>query len=187
MLGLASQQSSFSGTRTAFTPAQLATAAVAVLSTGPSKKPPAPKPPCGMHSYSLPERFTPHSVTVWPALLTRWLPDTCRPVIAGAALTLIGARDTHAAPAPTSATSGRTTSQVRARFRHIGSLSPIPASDRARRGPEAAHGLGVDEMARTLPPTSGAGATTRRWNRSHPHCGRRSPLVKVHARRPFSC
>src|SRR5215470_3887705 len=97
MLGLASQQSSFSGTRTAFTPPQLAIAAVAVSSTGPSKTANAALPPWGMQEYSPPERFTPHSVTVWPALLTRWLPETLRPVMAGAALTGVGARDTHAA------------------------------------------------------------------------------------------
>src|SRR4029077_1276350 len=67
-----SQQSSFRGTRTAFTPCQDAMAATEASSDGPSKM---PWP--WTQAYSVPERLTPWSWIVEPAPLTRWLPETC--------------------------------------------------------------------------------------------------------------
>src|ERR1700716_1355943 len=66
-----SQQSSFRGTRTVFTPCQEAMAATEASSEGPSKMP----RPC-THWYSGPERLTPWSWIVEPEPLTRWLPET---------------------------------------------------------------------------------------------------------------
>src|SRR6266481_8672007 len=67
-----SQQSSFRGTRTAFTPCHDAMAATEASSEGPSKM---PRP--WTHWYSVPERLTPWRWIVEPATLTRWLPETC--------------------------------------------------------------------------------------------------------------
>src|SRR5438445_11230185 len=66
-----SQQSSLSGTRTAFTPCQEAMAATEASSEGPSK---GPKP--WTQAYSVPERLTPWSWRVEPAASTRRLPAT---------------------------------------------------------------------------------------------------------------
>src|SRR5262249_6676960 len=66
-----SQQSSFSGTRTAVT-FQLAMARTEVVVTGPSKMP----YPC-THWNSAPDRFTPCGTTVLPAASTSLLPATC--------------------------------------------------------------------------------------------------------------
>src|SRR5205823_13176266 len=72
-----SQQSSFSGMRTALM-CQPAIAAMDAASFGPSKR---PQP--WMQAYSVPERLTPSSRIVWPLPLIRWLPDT--PIESGAA------------------------------------------------------------------------------------------------------
>src|SRR5437667_6695345 len=66
-----SQQSSFKGTRTVFTPCQDAMAATEGSSEGPSKM---SRP--WTHWYSGPERLTPWSWMVDPAPLTRRLPAT---------------------------------------------------------------------------------------------------------------
>src|SRR5215471_4464290 len=89
MLDLASQQSELSGTRTALAPLQLAIAAVAVSSTGPSKTLVGVDVglPCGMQEYSPPERFTPHSTTGLLLASMSWLPDTWSPDVGLAAAT----------------------------------------------------------------------------------------------------
>src|SRR5216683_2319999 len=72
---MASQQSSFKGTRTAFA-VHDAMAATDASSDGPSKK---PKP--WMHAYSVPERLTPSSRTGWSFASRILLPLTCSPVL----------------------------------------------------------------------------------------------------------
>src|SRR5438552_2401066 len=67
-----SQQSSFSGTRTAFTP-QEAMAATDPSSVGPSKTP----QPCAQ-AYSEPDRFTPATRNADPEASTSLLPATFR-------------------------------------------------------------------------------------------------------------
>src|SRR5947207_4686763 len=65
-----SQQSSFTGMRTAFAP-QALIAEVEAASVAPSNSP----QPCA-HAYSLPERLTPATRSGAPQLVTSWLPDT---------------------------------------------------------------------------------------------------------------
>src|SRR5258708_35953687 len=110
MLEWLSRQSEFSGTRTVFTPAQLAIDATAPASIGPSKKldgtERALAAPCGTHEYSPPERLTPHSTTVVPFASTRWLPTTWSPDVG------IGAAAAGVAPCTATATAP-TTSAIR--------------------------------------------------------------------------
>ena len=75
-----SQQSSFRGTRTVFTPCHDAMAATEESSEGPSKM---PRP--WTHWYSGPERLTPWSWIVEPAPSTRWLPETWTARVPGGA------------------------------------------------------------------------------------------------------
>src|SRR5258708_15172573 len=127
MLPCAIQQSSLTGTRTAFTPGHVVIAAVAVSSTGPSNRPWAggtmPLNGCGTHEYSAPERLTPHSTTgLLPASMS-WLPDTCSPDVGlGAARTGVTPRPTAAIPPTTSAPIAASTSAVR--LTYIASLLP---------------------------------------------------------------
>src|SRR3954453_10979854 len=65
-----SQQSSFNGTRTAFS-FQVFIAATAAAPEGPSK---IPQP--WMQAYSVPDLLTPRSRTASPVPFTSWLPDT---------------------------------------------------------------------------------------------------------------
>src|SRR3989442_362222 len=78
-----SQQSSLSGTRTAFTPCQAAMAATEASSEGPSKGP----MPC-TQAYSVPERLTPWSWRVDPDPSTRRLPETWTARVPGGAVGL---------------------------------------------------------------------------------------------------
>src|SRR5438552_11481587 len=73
-----SQQSSFRGTRTTFTPCQEVMAATEASSEGPSKGP----KPC-TQAYSVPDRLTPWSWRVDPAASTRRLPETRAARVAG--------------------------------------------------------------------------------------------------------
>src|SRR5437660_7988483 len=118
MLEWAIQQSSLSGTRTAFTPAQLAIAAVAVSSTGPSNRPVAggtmPLKGGGTHEYSAPERLAPHSTTGLLLASISWLPDTCSPEVGlGAARTGVTPWTTAPIPPTTSAPAAASTTAVR--------------------------------------------------------------------------
>jgi hypothetical protein len=83
------QQASFSGTRTALTPAGFI-AETEAWSLGPSKMP----QPC-TQANSVPDRSTPCSTTCWPLALTSWPPDTCScgalPVAGGAVGVTVGA------------------------------------------------------------------------------------------------
>src|SRR3981081_2704443 len=140
MLGCAIQQSSLSGTRTAFTPAQLVMAVTAVSSIGPSKMPVGagsiPLKPCGTQAYSPPERLTPHSTTgLLPASISL-LPDTCSPDAGlGAARTGVTPSPTAPIPPTTSAPPAASTSAVR--LTYIASLLPVArAAHRERPGPK---------------------------------------------------
>src|ERR1041385_8995094 len=118
MLERGGQQSSLSGPRTAFTPAQLAMAATAVSSIGPSKRPVAggtmPLNGWGTHEYSAPERLTPHSTTGLLLASIRLLPDTCRPGTGlGAAPTGVTPWTTAPTAPATSAPAAASTSAVR--------------------------------------------------------------------------
>src|ERR1041385_2193601 len=127
MLECAIQQSSLSGTRTALTPDQLAMAATAVSSIGPSNTLVGTVVglPCGMQEYSPPERFTPHSTTWLLFASMSMLPDTWSPLVGLAALTVVGAPAAQTAPAATRARAGRTSSQERLRLGHLGIHSPL--------------------------------------------------------------
>src|SRR2546421_12255634 len=118
MFGWLIQQSSLSGTRTALTPAQLAIAATAVSSIGPSNTLVGTEVglPWGTHAYSPPDRLTPHSTT-WLLLASiSMLPDTCRPLVGTAALAVVGAPTAQPTPAASSARSGRTSIHERLWF-----------------------------------------------------------------------
>ncbi|CAB5076934.1 unannotated protein [freshwater metagenome] len=66
--------------------------AIDAASIGPSNN---PQP--WAHAYSLPDRFTPRSRTVWPVAFTKWLPTTL--IVTG--VPRVGADAALAAPPPT--------------------------------------------------------------------------------------
>src|SRR5262249_55089834 len=98
---------------TALTPDQLAMAATAVSSIGPSKTPVGVDVglPWGTHAYSPPERLTPQRTTWLPLASSSWFPETWRPEVGLAAATGV---------APWSATAaGATRAPIAARARAI--------------------------------------------------------------------
>ena len=101
-----SQQSSFSGTRTAFT-CHAPMAAIDAWSDGPSKMP----QPCAQ-AYSVPERSTPSSRSGRPAAFTSWFPTTLTETLLAAA----GGLETTAATRPAAATTTATNGAARRRF-----------------------------------------------------------------------